>query len=40
MKKYRVYDGHSAEAEILCLTESQAIEYRRKGYYVAEAKDE
>lgn len=35
-KQYRVYDGHSASAQILWLTESQVIEYRHNGYYVTE----
>ncbi len=37
MKKYRVYDGQSEEAQIMWLTEAQAVEYRRQGYYVTEA---
>lgn len=35
-KQYRVYNGHSAEAQILWLTEAEAVEYRRNGYYVTE----
>lgn len=34
--KYKVYDGHSPEAQIMWLTDSQASEYRRQGYYVTE----
>ncbi len=36
MKQYKIYDGHSQEARIMWLTESQAVEYRRQGYYVTE----
>lgn len=34
MKRYRVYDGRSPEASIRWLTEAQAAELRRAGYYV------
>lgn len=34
MKRYRVYDGYSGEAQIIWLTDSQAESYRRNGYYV------
>lgn len=37
MKKYRVYDGVAGhEAEIMWLTDAQAVQYRRDGYYVTE----
>lgn len=34
MKRYRVYDGHSKEAQIMLLTDSEVQEYRLNGYYV------
>lgn len=35
-KHYRVYDGRSSEARLLWLTDAEAAEYRRNGYYVTE----
>lgn len=38
MKRYKVYDGIAGhEAEIMWLTDSQVVQYRRNGYYVMEA---
>lgn len=34
MKRYKVYDGYSSEAQIMLLTDSEVQEYRRMGYYV------
>jgi hypothetical protein len=36
MKRYAVYDGHSAEADIRWLTPAQVVELRHQGYYVRE----
>lgn len=36
MKKYKVYNGYSSESFIVWITEAQAAEYRRQGYYVTE----
>ena len=34
MKQCRVYMGSETEAQILWLTDTQIVEYRRIGYYV------